>query len=279
MRRRKGATSCTTLMAALVFVAVSPFSGTATGEPQPPPPPDAPASYAQQIPTDTPEGLANYLTFSFGKIDEYWKNYFRGGKLTGPSTDVLFIGSGRQSVSRCLPEPIQTNTQNFFYCPADTWTDPAGTTFTGVIHMPVGTAMSLQAQTNAFAVATVLAHEYGHEVVQEFMTQLKLPPIVEMKDEAPVLDANGRTIPVKEAELIADCFSGTWTKHAVKQKMVGHADLSQAVRALVAAGDTTIGAYQPHGNKSERTTAFTLGYNTGSPLKCAQQYWVTHVWP
>ncbi|MEU4496937.1 neutral zinc metallopeptidase [Streptomyces sp. NPDC023998] len=279
MRRRKGATSCTTLIAALAFVAAGPFTGTAMSEPQPPPTPTAPAPYAQEIPTDTPEGLAEYLTFAFGKIDEYWKNQFTQEKLTGPSTYYSLIGSGQESVSRCLPEPIQTNTQNYFYCAADTWTNAEGTTYTGGIHIPVGSAMSLQADTSAFAVATVVAHEYGHEVTQEYMTQLNLPAIVQMKDGAPVLDENGNTIPVKESELIADCFSGNWAKYAFKQKMVGHADLGQAVRALISAADTTIGAHQPHGNKSERTAAFTLGYNTGSPLKCAQRYWVTHVWP
>ncbi|MFD9451842.1 neutral zinc metallopeptidase [Streptomyces sp. NPDC059985] len=280
MRRRKGATSCATLIAALAFVSAGSFTGTARGEPQPPPTPNAPAPYAQEIPTGTPEGLAEYLTFAFGKMDEYWKNHFKQQEeLTGPSAYYSLILPGQESVSRCLPEPIQANTQNYFYCAADSWTNAKGTTYTGGIHMPVGSAMDLRAETSAFAVATVMAHEYGHEVTQEYMTQLNLPGIVQMKDGAPVLDENGNIIPVKEAELIADCFSGNWAKYAFKQKMVRNADLGQAVRALVSAADTTIGAHQPHGNKSERTTAFTMGYNTGSPLKCAQQYWVTHPWP
>lgn len=279
MRRRTRATSCTTLIAALAFAVAGPSAGPAMADPLPPPTPTTPAPYAQEIPTDTPEGLAKYLTFAFGKIDEYWKKQFQQEKLTGPSTYYSLILAGQESETKCLPEPVQTDTDNFFYCAADTWTNDKGTTFTGGIHFPVGAAMDLQADTSAFAVATVMAHEYGHEVTQEYMTQLNLPDIVQMKDGAPVLDENGDTVAVKESELIADCFSGNWAKYAYSQGMVRHADLGQAVRALMSAADTTIGADQPHGNKSERTTAFTLGYNTGSPLKCAQQYWVTFPWP
>lgn len=279
MRRNRAAT-CGALLAALAFAAGGPFTATARGEPRPPPSPTAPAApYAEGNPTDTPDGLAAYLTFAFGKIDEYWTKQFEQEKLTGPSTYYSLVLPGQESVSRCLPDPVQADTRNYFYCAADTWTNAEGTTFTGGIHFPVGAAMDLQADTSAFAVAAVMAHEYGHEVAQEYMTQLGLPDIVQMKDGAPVLDENGDTVAVKESELIADCFSGNWARYAYNQGMVGHSDLEQAVRALVSAADTTIGAQQPHGNKSERTAAFTLGYNTGSPLKCAQRYWVTYVWP
>ncbi|MEV8531325.1 neutral zinc metallopeptidase [Streptomyces sp. NPDC051211] len=273
MRRRdRFGTWCGGWIAALALVAGSSGASAAT-----PPPPVDPAPYGRKIATDTPEGLAAYLHKAFRSIDGYWIDHFKQVGLKGPSLFYTLPMPGDTGYqSSCMPEPIVHNTPNFYHCPTDTLTEDDGTTFEGAVHFPVTTAMKLRDTTNEFAVATVLAHEYGHEAQHEYMEQRGWADIVQMKDGAPVLDETGNTVPVKEAELIADCFSGSWAKYAYQQGLVADTDLTMSIKALELAGDDQVGVPAPHGSKYERTAAFTLGYNQG-PEQCVRHYWVTEI--
>ncbi|MFJ5808507.1 neutral zinc metallopeptidase [Streptomyces sp. NPDC093093] len=228
--------------------------------------------------TDSPQGLATYLGEAFSSIDGYWQDYFRAHRLEGPSVFYATPLSSEDSfTSRCAEQPVTHDTPTFFYCAADGYTTREGDTFSGGIYFPVTTAMGLRRETGDFALATVMAHEFGHEVQQELMEQLHLRDIVQRKDGAPVLE-NGRPVKVKESELLADCYSGNWSKYAHRQGLVATANLAEAVVALRLAADKEFGVGDPHGSKDERTAAFTLGYTSGDPLRCAHRYWVTETW-
>ncbi|MEU9034009.1 neutral zinc metallopeptidase [Streptomyces sp. NPDC048352] len=260
---------CSGLLTALLLTGVAPV---------PPPTPTAPAEHAQDIPTGTPEGMAEYLDFSFGNVALYWAEHFKEIGLKAPSAFYTVPMAGESYRSACSAEPVTSNTQDIFYCPADRYTNKEGVVFTGGVFFPFGAAAKLRAENGDFAVAAVLAHEYGHEVQHAYMEQRGWRDIVLMNNDRPVLDQQGHAFPVKESELIADCFSGAWSRHAERQGYVDKADLNAAVDALVSAADSVVGGAQhPHGSKYERTTAYGLGFEQGDPERCVRQYWSSEI--
>lgn len=236
-----------------------------------------PAMVNQPTPADEEE-MAEFLADAYEHTDGYWHEQFENLEAEGPSVFVAIPLTGEDPhQSMCTEELIGPSTENIFYCPLDEWTDEEGTSYTGGIYFPVTMAIDLKNNHGPLAPAVVLAHEYGHEVQDELMKQMGWEDIIEIKDGAPVLE-NGQTVPVKEKELIADCFSGNWTKYAAQQKIIPSVRLPDAISALESAADAVIGQDQPHGSKYERTTAFMLGYNSGDPVECIHQYWVTEQW-
>ncbi|MEV6171389.1 neutral zinc metallopeptidase [Streptomyces sp. NPDC051954] len=236
-----------------------------------------PASVGQPTPAEEEE-MSTFLTATYDHVDAYWHEQFKSLQAEGPSAFIAIPVTGEDPYrSKCVEEPIAHDTESIFYCPDDDWTNNEGVDYTGGIYFPVTMALALQDQHGPLAPAVVLAHEYGHEVQNELMEQKGWEDIVQIKDGAPVLE-NGQVVPVKEKELIADCFSGNWTKYASQQDLIPSVRLPDAISALESAGDVVIGQAQPHGSKYERTTAFTLGYNSGDPVQCIHQYWVTEQW-
>lgn len=278
MRHRKRLVGlCSGLLTALIMTTgLAP--GTAAATTVPPPTPTGPPEHAQDIPTGTPEGMAKYLDFSFESIADYWAAHFKELGLTAPSAYYAIPMAGESFPTACQPEPVTSSTPDIFYCPADRYTSKQGTTYTGGIFFPINEAMKLREESGDFAVATVLAHEYGHEVQHAYMEQRGWRDIVLMKNDKAVLDAQGRQFPVKESELIADCFSGAWSRHAQEQGYVDRADLTAAIEALTSVGDHVVGGVvHPHGSKYERTTAYSLGFDQGDPERCVKQYWSSEI--
>ncbi len=267
---------CSGLLPALVvMMSVAPGAATA---PVPPPTPTSPPGHAQDIPTGTPEGLAEYLDFSYGNIAVYWEEHFKKIGLSEPSAYYAIPMAGESYRSACSTEPVTSSTQDIFYCSTDRLTNEQGTTYTGGVFFPINEAMKLRDAYGDFAAATVLAHEYGHEVQHAYMEQRGWRDIVLMKNDKPVLDQEGQTFPVKESELIADCFSGAWSRHAEEQGYVDKADLTAAVDALISVADQVVGGVgHPHGSKYERTTAYSLGFDQGDPERCVKQYWSSEI--
>ncbi|MGW7369579.1 neutral zinc metallopeptidase [Streptomyces sp. NPDC054841] len=224
----------------------------------------------------TAQGLATYLRAVLDDIHTYWAGYFRANGMEEPSVLYYTPLPGDSVTTECLDTPVVHDTpQGAFYCPLDVRTDAGGNTYTGAIYFPPTTLVN--DSTSKFAIAVIAAHEYGHDIQRELMEKAGLPDIVAMKDDEPVLE-DGDTVRIKESELLADCFAGTWVRSAYRQGDVTPANIRQAVEALADAGDPVPGPERPHGTEHERTSAFELGYDAGHPLACMRQYWVTHDW-
>ncbi len=99
-----------------------------------------------------------------------------------------------------------------------------------------------------FAVAFVMAHEFGHNVTFEMWP-------------------NAREVFSKyQTEGLADCFAGTWAYSAYYQGILEAGDIEEAVALLASFGYSTSG----YPNGDERGQFFMYGYNTGSPAACAE---------
>jgi predicted metalloprotease len=117
-----------------------------------------------------------------------------------------------------------------------------------------------------FAMAYVLAHEYGHHV----QNLLGIDDKVRQEQRgASQEDVNALSV---KMELQADCFAGVWAKAAYDRLESG--DLEEAIDAAQAVGDDAIqgsNANQEsftHGTSAQRKKWFTTGFETGDASAC-----------
>jgi predicted metalloprotease len=214
----------------------------------------------------TPEYATSYLEAVVRDADRVWVAYFASiPGLTEPFVSYNIVQAGQTYTSTC-GMTITTDHPNAYYCPTD-----VDGQFAGAVWLPLETFMKMwngdifgqqSAQTGDFAAAAVVAHEFGHHIQNELETQLNLPPIK---------GADGSKI--AEKELIADCFSGVWAYSAYESGYLEGTDVEEAVAGLNAIGDAQPGGADPHGTPAQRSEAFLLGYNNGTPANCINSYW------
>jgi predicted metalloprotease len=140
-----------------------------------------------------------------------------------------------------------------FYCASDD-TIYIGQAFAGAIYDGVANGLPGQSAgfghaAGAFAVAFVVAHEYGHNV----------------QNEDGVLLGHMRALPT---ELNADCLAGTWAHWDNAQGRMQPGDLEQALNAALAVGDFDFLNPQHHGTPLERRDALLTGFRGGTPQSC-----------
>ena len=114
-----------------------------------------------------------------------------------------------------------------------------------------------------FAAATILAHEWGHEV----------------QDELGLF----RWAVVHRywigKELQADCYAGMYTRHLAQIGLLQDGDVEQATTLLASLGDDQRmkrNSPQAHGTPIERVGWFLRGYQTGSLKSCKSVYAVLY---
>ena len=103
-----------------------------------------------------------------------------------------------------------------------------------------------------FAVAYIVAHEYGHEI----------------QDELGLFDQYGGQVPQMNFELQADCYAGTWANSAYKEKRVSDEDVQEALGAALAVGDFATDSPGHHGTPQQREDAWNTGFQDGDPSAC-----------
>ncbi|WP_421119008.1 neutral zinc metallopeptidase [Aquihabitans daechungensis] len=117
-----------------------------------------------------------------------------------------------------------------------------------------------------FAMAYVLAHEYGHHI----QNLLGINDQVRQAQDG-ASQAEGNALSVK-MELQADCFAGVWAKDVYERLETG--DLDEAIDAAQAVGDDAIqgsNANQEsftHGSSAQRKQWFTTGFESGDASAC-----------
>lgn len=196
-----------------------------------------------------------FVSYLVSDIQDFWAETFSLSGRDYPETKlVLFTGS---TTSGCGPASSATGP---FYCPADQ-----------KVYLDLGFFDELSSRFGApgdFAMAYVIAHEFGHHV----QTATGVSGFVQ--DEVAKDDSRRNELSVKQ-ELQADCLAGVWAHSAISELEPG--DIEEALGAAAAVGDdriqqTTTGRIEPegwtHGSSEQRQAWFTAGYRSGNVADC-----------
>jgi predicted metalloprotease len=189
-------------------------------------------------------------------IQIFWEETFAAAGRELPMQPlVLFEGS---TTSGCGPASSATGP---FYCPADQ-----------KVYLDLGFFDELQsrfgAQGGDFAIAYVVAHEYGHHI----QTVTGISEEVQRQGQADPSRRNDLSV---RQELQADCLAGVWAHSAASDLEPG--DIEEALSAAEAVGDDRIqertqGRTDPeswtHGSSAQRVEWFTRGFRSGVVGDC-----------
>ena len=204
-----------------------------------------------------PQGdIDQQLAYIVDSVQTYWAEEFRAAGKDYPETKLVLFDSATQSA--CGPASSATGP---FYCPADQ-----------KVYLDLGFFDDLQSRFGAsggdFAIAYVVAHEFGHHV----QSALGISPRVQELAQQNPDQANDLSV---RQELQADCLAGVWAHSAAADLQPG--DIEEAISAAQAVGDDRIqqktsGRIDPeawtHGSAAQRVQWFTTGYRSGNSDDC-----------
>lgn len=191
--------------------------------------------------------------------EDIWTKIFEENNLTFEAPKlVLFSGQVQTACGGA------SSASGPFYCPGDK-----------IIYMDMSFFEELRTKFGAeggdFAVAYVLAHEFGHHIQTLLGTSDKVRQLQSGRGET---EANKLSVAL---ELQADFYAGLWTHYNEKQNaMLEPGDIEEALSAANAVGDDAIqkkmqGQVVPdsftHGTSEQRMYWFNRGFKTGDIRK------------
>ncbi|QBN17758.1 KPN_02809 family neutral zinc metallopeptidase [Flavobacterium nackdongense] len=219
----------------------------------------------QAAPTEeralTPEELKEqeFIKTLLADNEDIWTKIFQENNLEFEAPKlVLFSGQVQTACGGA------SSASGPFYCPGDK-----------IIYMDMSFFEELRTKFGAeggdFAVAYVLAHEFGHHIQTILGTSSKMRQLQQGKSEA---EANKLSVAL---ELQADFYAGLWTHYNEnKNAMLEPGDIEEALSAANAVGDDAIqkkmqGQVVPdsftHGTSEQRMYWFNRGFKSGDIRK------------
>jgi predicted metalloprotease len=212
---------------------------------------------AQPGGTLNPQGETDeQLAYIVSSVQAFWADTFQRAGKDYPETKLVLFDQSTQSP--CGPASAATGP---FYCPADQ-----------KVYLDLGFFDELKSRFGAkggdFAMAYVVAHEFGHHV----QNALGISQQVQQQAQA---DPSQEAALSVRVELQADCLAGVWAHAAAADLQPG--DIAEALSAASAVGDdriqeSTTGRIDPekwtHGSAEQRTQWFTTGYDSGDVNAC-----------
>jgi predicted metalloprotease len=198
-------------------------------------------------PAAPPTAMDRLLTALTEDVDRYWTDTFKAAGLRAPQVRYAWIPAGATARSVCGP----LGDDAAAYCPGDDTIYIAERFATGILggtldRVLPGSARGFGRTYGDFAVAYIVAHEYGHQIQDEL----------------------GLHAPTPAQELQADCFAGLWANHAMRENRLEEGDVREALNAALAVGDFAAGSPGHHGTPRQRAAAWSAGFRSGALAAC-----------
>ena len=196
--------------------------------------------------------LEAFLTETIRSVDAYWTTTLTASGLEEPRVGYRWLAPGERVLTGCRHV---ADDDAALYCPTDDTIYVAQAFAAGVLEGIRDDFPGQQAgQGRAigdFGVAYIVAHEYGHNLQQEFGYL-----------------SSGRRLAPKSFELQADCFAGSWGNSVYQAGKLKPGDVEEALSTAKAVGDFEYTSPRHHGTPDERRQAWLLGFESGDPSAC-----------
>jgi predicted metalloprotease len=206
-----------------------------------------------------PQNMEEFLTAVTKDVDEYWTRQFADAGLGEPRVSYAWIPAGQTAASACGDANGTLGDSAAAYCSGDDTIyisqKFATDIYTGALDQALpGSSQGFGRTAGDFAVAYIVAHEYGHQV----------------QDELGLFQRYGAQAPTAAFELQADCYAGTWAKSAADENRLDDGDVQEALDAALAVGDFDASNPTHHGTPEQRRDAWAAGFESGDPGACGQ---------
>ena len=205
-----------------------------------------------------PQNMDQFLTAVTTDVDAYWTKIFKSEGLPEPRVSYKWIPAGETAASACGDDSGTMGDSAAAYCPNDDTIYISEKFATEVYNGELdgslpGSSQGYGGTHGDFAVAYIIAHEYGHEI----------------QDELGLFDKYGDQVPTMNFELQADCYAGTWANSAYQQNRLEDGDVQEALNAALAVGDFDTSNPGHHGTPEQREEAWNTGFEAGDPSACS----------
>lgn len=197
--------------------------------------------------------MEDFMYYVLVELDQYWSGVFAQNGLSEPWVNFWFPAPGETGTSACTDgsgRPAPIGDQSLFYCPTSEYIvvsqQAAYDIWTGAMVGPDGQRAG--GMIGDFAVAMVIAHEFGHHIQDE-------------------LGLFG-TLDTPTIEQHADCLAGVWTAAAEQIGILDPGDVEEGMTAAWLVGDSAFDAADHHGTSDQRVAAFVTGYTGAAPSAC-----------
>ena len=206
-----------------------------------------------------PRTMEEFLTAVTTDVDAYWTKTFADSGLPEPRVTYSWIPAGMTAASACGEDGATMGDSAAAYCSADDTIyisqKFATDIYDGALdHALPGSSQGYGRTVGDFAVAYIVAHEYGHQI----------------QDELGLFERYGGQVPTMAFELQADCFAGTWAHSAYQENRLEQGDVQEALDAALAVGDFDAGNPGHHGTPEQRAEAWNSGFESGDPSSCGR---------
>jgi predicted metalloprotease len=206
-----------------------------------------------------PENMEQFLTAVTKDVDTYWTKAFKDSGLPEPRVSYKWIPAGQTAASACGDANGAMGDSAAAYCSGDDTIYVSEKFATDIYNGALDQALPGSSQgygrtVGDFAVAYIVAHEYGHQV----------------QDELGLFQKYGQQLPTMAFELQADCYAGTWAKSAYKENRLEDGDVQEALDAALAVGDFDASNPAHHGTPEQREGAWNSGFEAGDPSSCSR---------
>ncbi len=189
--------------------------------------------------------MGDFLSYVHLKTGVLWGEAFVAAGYQAPAANARFPMPGERLRTACSNDgetALVTDDESAFYCSADDtiyisqkW---AIDLYNGTLSGPLGQRLSPAVRD--FAVAYVVAHEFGHAIQHE-------------------IGVRSSVIGLPAFEQQADCLAGVWAAKAAAWGMLDPGDLQEALATAWLLGD----AGDDHGTGAQRQAAVALGLSQG----------------
>ena len=199
-----------------------------------------------------PGQIDAFLTDTLEDVDRYWTRTLTAAGREEPRVNFVWVEPDRRVRTEC---GAVADNQAAFYCPADDTIYIAqvlaAELYEGLNEGLPGQQAGYGRAVGDFGVAYIVAHEYAHNLQNEFGTFAAAP--------------RGSSKPF---ELQADCMAGLWGNSVYREGRLKPGDVEEAMNTALAVGDFDYTDRNHHGTPEERRDAWLTGFENGDPAAC-----------